>query len=829
MASSVDVQVDPRPFFPVEPPVPASVETAEPLQALVLIHCSSCHMANEVAIPAFTHERTFTIMCHNCKAHVELTIDTAGEPIVCAEGLMQWTLPPPEPPPVAAVQPKKRKKGIAASTEEEATDETVDVPADALDDVEDDEDDEDDEEDLPLSNRLTGASGAKKPVSSKKTLASAAHGKKAKAEPAAVADAKSAAMRAAGTASTSNSTARVEGSKKAPSAIRKLDEPYVRPAVVKLGSVVVAAHNDGYFYTGTVQEIREPSAVAPPPKPLPAKGKGKKAAAKAAEAAARAALPQFLIAWDDGDTPILVAADSVVLAYRQPMPHELMIGMRVCALYSDVVTTVKKDAATGPDGAQHAPQPEAESDQGEEEDEEQDETWYHATVLRRVEPEEGLRASSGMAPADFELSWDGWDDFEPFLASCMELRTFLSDVRELKLRTGPPKPKAKRKAFRAERYVDDDAAIAAAIAAEEKMMRDERVAADLLRRTGRDKHKSDPSDMRLLRDAVNEFRRVWHGTEPEGPWELEQDARGVAGLLVCDNFLNAAEVEALRTVYGAHRAWAHYSYGTTGSDRLDSVVQRIDFGPRQMRAEGVVSGAPMWRLGSIRSEMLHLIEERLRHVCAEAGLWHTTRPDTLQLTKIGSAQKLANHWDRRDRWQEGIASIAWSELPCEEDVRGETWTLVMEKGSKKELQSVQVQMSAGSAYVLVGKAQGCTRVCDKRCVGHNRCNCCWTHGVQVDKLSTATRQSMTLRVLADSDDESSDDEEAGRPQEGAHTASSGGEDRRETMADGGGVDETKPSSGSAVATSDGDGVEGDAVAEVEDGETLVLEAAVAVQ
>ena len=62
----------------------------------------------------------------------------------------------------------------------------------------------------------------------------------------------------------------------------------------------------------------------------------------------------------------------------------------------------------------------------------------------------------------------------------------------------------------------------------------------------------------------------------------------------------------------------------------------------------------------------------------------------------------------------------------------------------------------GSAFVLTGRAQGSTTVCLKRCVGHARCGCCWTHGVRVAKESIAAQQSLTLRVLADSDDDDSD-------------------------------------------------------------------------
>ena len=89
---------------------------------------------------------------------------------------------------------------------------------------------------------------------------------------------------------------------------------------------------------------------------------------------------------------------------------------------------------------------------------------------------------------------------------------------------------------------------------------------------------------------------------PSGAWKLEHDARGVEGLVI-ENFLDDAEVEALHTVMGAHRAWRHYAYGSVGRHgELDSVVQRIDFG-RARCARGVV-GAPMWRLGPMRGDAL---------------------------------------------------------------------------------------------------------------------------------------------------------------------------------------------------------------------------------
>jgi len=131
----------------------------------------------------------------------------------------------------------------------------------------------------------------------------------------------------------------------------------------------------------------------------------------------------------------------------------------------------------------------------------------------------------------------------------------------------------------------------------------------------------------------------------------------------------------------------------------------------------------------------------------------------VQFTKIGVTSKIANHFDRRDKWLEGIASVAWSELPCEGDLRGEAWSLCMQIGSGKEKRSVRVPMQPGSAYVLMGAAQGVTRVCKRKCVGHSACGCCWTHGVDMEVGASVTRHSMTLRVLAEDDEDSSDEDD----------------------------------------------------------------------
>lgn len=442
--------------------------------------------------------------------------------------------------------------------------------------------------------------------------------------------------------------------------------------------------------------------------------------------------PRFRVAWDDGDAPTWLAPAKMVLAYRQPLPAELRPGMACLALFEGLCSTA---------GAE-----------GDEEDEEQTDVWFPATVVKR---------HGGPSSDKCELTWD--DGHETFVAPCNQLRTFLSHT-PLKVRAEKPnKPKHSRaKKREANEAAEIARAIAAAEAAERSAaQRAEARGSDLLRRSGRDVSRDvDPSDPRLLRLALAEFKAAWAGKEPSGAWKVDGDAGGVRGLTVVHNFLNEAEVEALRTVYGAHRAWLPYAYGPGYEKGLASVVQRLDFGPREIRPEGLVSGVGMLRLGSARAEVLSMLGERLRHLCASVGLWAATQPDTLQLTKMELGQSLAPHYDRRDRWQEGLATIGWSALPAENDLRGDPWALVLERGaSKKEHETVRIEMEAGSAYVLAGAAQGATTFCERRAVGQRRCHCCWVHGETPQPGTLAPRQSMTLRVLADSDDESDDDDD----------------------------------------------------------------------
>ena len=108
---------------------------------------------------------------------------------------------------------------------------------------------------------------------------------------------------------------------------------------------------------------------------------------------------------------------------------------------------------------------------------------------------------------------------------------------------------------------------------------------------------------------------------------------------------------------------------------------------------------------------------------------------------------LGNHFDRRDKWAEGIASIAWSDAPGVSDPRGDPWALRMQIGPESNaIESIVTTLPAGSAYLMTGKSQGRSEVCQRHCVAHEFCTCCWTHGVW-NEQSQQTRQSITLRVF----------------------------------------------------------------------------------
>ena len=260
---------------------------------------------------------------------------------------------------------------------------------------------------------------------------------------------------------------------------------------------------------------------------------------------------------------------------------------------------------------------------------------------------------------------------------------------------------------------------------------------------------------------------VWRGVAQlkagGGACRVERNVQGVPGLHVCYDFLSEAEVCWLRRLFTAHNGWALYNWGSIGKGvgvgrdgDLASVLERIDFGPREMSAEGVAAARSHTQpMGECRQRVVDLLVARLRSAFGEAQLWaeggegskSSSSPNMMQLTRIPPGRCLGNHFDRRDKWAEGIASVAWGEAAAPGDARGEPWTLCMQQGISKgkELRSVEVVLPPGSAYVLTAQAQGRTGWCQRRAVAHEACSCCWTHGIW-NKDAKTVRQSITLRV-----------------------------------------------------------------------------------
>ena len=158
------------------------------------------------------------------------------------------------------------------------------------------------------------------------------------------------------------------------------------------------------------------------------------------------------------------------------------------------------------------------------------------------------------------------------------------------------------------------------------------------------------------------------------------------GLHVCNTFLNTEEVEALRLVFAAHQGWLLYHWGELGraggaQSGLASTLKRIDFGEEEMTAEGVAaSRSAVQPLGALQLELIAMFETRLR-AAFRPLLWADSPcANMLQFTQISAGHCLGHHFDRRDKWSEGIASIAWSDVASAADPRGEHWTLSMQCG-----------------------------------------------------------------------------------------------------------------------------------------------------
>jgi len=121
----------------------------------------------------------------------------------------------------------------------------------------------------------------------------------------------------------------------------------------------------------------------------------------------------------------------------------------------------------------------------------------------------------------------------------------------------------------------------------------------------------------------------------------------------------------------------------------------------------------------------------------------------MQFTQMRPFEELAPHVDSRDRWNEGIASMAWGQGEGSGSPAGENWTLCMRRGlAKSEHDRVDIALPAGACYVITRAAQGRTQHCLAAKVAHQRCACCWRHGVQTDRDGLVTRQSITIRVTS---------------------------------------------------------------------------------
>lgn len=187
-----------------------------------------------------------------------------------------------------------------------------------------------------------------------------------------------------------------------------------------------------------------------------------------------------------------------------------------------------------------------------------------------------------------------------------------------------------------------------------------------------------------------------------------------------------------------------YNWGSVGRKaELASVLQRIDFGQPDMTAEGVAAArSAVQPLGALQRQVIALFEARLRRAFGPSA-WGgeldapPLAPNMLQFTRISPSTCLGNHYDRRDKWQEGIASIAWSDDAGVHDARGDDWTLQMQLGSGASQRTITQKLPAGAAYILTGHAQGRTEVCLKKCVAHAACPCCWTHGIWNENVSRA--------------------------------------------------------------------------------------------
>ena len=319
----------------------------------------------------------------------------------------------------------------------------------------------------------------------------------------------------------------------------------------------------------------------------------------------------------------------------------------------------------------------------------------------------------------------------------------------------------------------------------------------------------DPATRLLLEKALKRLQKVWRRVDESGEKHgivekvletfpqirvndtvkycssgtskaLDSQESCIPGVVIVENFLDSREVEALRDIFSAHHVWKSYSYGSTyigAKKKLDSSLRRLDFGPVDMRPEGVVGkeDTHTWRIGPLRQQLVNLMVERFKlvykyqnFICncivdkkdtsnrknpievSSIPFWGNGEdlPNTLQMTQIQPWENLGTHWDSRNKWLEGILSIGFGDQPGDADQRGDKWQLILEKGSKNSGDFIRhfVACNPGTSYIIFGSAQGRTEKCGESKVMHEACKCCWRHGISSNASQRSTRLSLTLRT-----------------------------------------------------------------------------------
>ena len=219
----------------------------------------------------------------------------------------------------------------------------------------------------------------------------------------------------------------------------------------------------------------------------------------------------------------------------------------------------------------------------------------------------------------------------------------------------------------------------------------------------------------------------------------------VPGLVICTEFINIAEVCALRQYFEAFemvRAFVMYYFN-------GYTMQRRDMGPEGMQAEGDAAlGDRLNQVMQMPLEIQDLISTLNPRTVAAFGDGASSplAQQAVQMTQIRPHSPLSLHFDHRSKWGPIILSVVWGAVEAA-DPRGEQWVLRLSKngaGAAPDLEHEFV-LPPGCAYIISGKARGYHTDCDARTDNHGNCTCCYRHGVRCVDGAGSDRQSITLR------------------------------------------------------------------------------------